>query len=718
MMLQRLELQAFGRFRDEVVEFAPGMNLVSGPNDSGKTTLVQAVTAVLFGAGQAARFVPWEHPDSCSAALVWTSNDRQVRIERDFVSGQVTCSETDESGDFKQVFRGFPESEAPDAEGTAYLSYLQSLLGVSRRDLFQALLYGDPMEGAGGTSPEHLKACLCDGEAVLFNEMLKTLQDEYLAISSANSWGEKTEETSALEHVALRLGELEKEWFSVQEAIRHRERPNAGALVGTAFGDEEATVGHVTSGQVSELSPEEEKAQKYHPVDDAPEASAKNPVTRRTELEAELAKTGLPKKIPAQLPELLIGCGELRQTLAEHKRALGARQEERRRCHFPAWQKPLGGLAAVWGAAWIWAHTQSSFAPVWGGLLLSATVGAWYVWGCLQARSSGLGLDKQIAGLEEQIGGLQEQLTDMKDRFEAIGLSPSPVEMVRMQKNLPRHLQILDELEKIEQEYPGNIRNTACTSPIAPETVTASVGQPAVGDSEIRAEETMPVDDGGNGGNEIPVESSSSPVSSGLEELLAARCRIEAEGEVLRVRESCLKARAEILISACSLIRETLDDRSRSDCGQETFIRLLGQVLNDLTGGGIEQVRLTESFNVELPGPDGAWLPVERFSSGVRTLVRMALCLALNRLRCEPARLPMLLDDPLGSFDRKRRGLVMKVLEECAAGQQVILFSHEEALRRRAAREGWHLVSLRTAGPSVAANNEEKNHDDGQLSFL
>lgn len=136
MMLQRLELQAFGRFRDEVVEFAPGMNLVSGPNDSGKTTLVQAVTAVLFGAGQAARFVPWEHPDSCSAALVWTSNDRQVRIERDFVSGQVTCSETDESGDFKQVFRGFPESEAPDAEGTAYLSYLQSLLGVSRRDLF------------------------------------------------------------------------------------------------------------------------------------------------------------------------------------------------------------------------------------------------------------------------------------------------------------------------------------------------------------------------------------------------------------------------------------------------------------------------------------------------------------------------------------------------------------------------------------------------------
>jgi uncharacterized protein YhaN len=203
-----------------------------------------------------------------------------------------------------------------------------------------------------------------------------------------------------------------------------------------------------------------------------------------------------------------------------------------------------------------------------------------------------------------------------------------------------------------------------------------------------------------------------------LEELLAARCRIEAEGEVLRVRESRLKARAEILISACSLIRETLDDRSRSDCGQETFIRLLGQVLNDLTGGGIEQVRLTESFNVELPGPDGAWLPVERFSSGVRTLVRMALCLALNRLRCEPARLPMLLDDPLGSFDRKRRGLVMKVLEECAAGQQVILFSHEEALRRRAAREGWHLVSLRTAGPSVAANNEEKNHDDGQLSFL
>lgn len=716
MMLRRLELQAFGRFRDEIVEFAPGMNLVSGPNDSGKTTLVQAVTAVLFGAGQVARFVPWEDAARCRAALVWTSDDGQVRIERDFLSGQVICSETDEAGAFQSVFCGFPQSEHAVADRAAYLSYLQNLLGVSRKDLFQALLYGDSLEGTAGVSPEGLKACLYGGETAAFNETLDQLQSECLEISSVNPWGLQVEEPGVLEKIAQRLGALEQEWFSVHETICQWDGCDVVSVAENVAEEEAASDRQTMAAVAEETRPDGQAAEEEQTPADAIDGHGAEPDEHRAELEAELAKTGLPRKIPEQLPELLFSYGELRQAMAEHKRALGARQEERRRSGMPAWQKPLWILVALWAVVWIWSRTQSSFMPVWGGLLVSAVGAGWYAWCCLQARGAGRALDTQIAGLEEQVGGLQEQLAELNERLETLGLSPSPVEMVRMQKNLSRHLRILEQLEQCEQVACEESETSVSLSATDMMEAPPVAEDPSAAGADTRTADVLPDDDGEQGEQRNPADRSPLPETGSIEELLDLRTRIETEGEVLRAREARLKARAETLQTACSLLRDTLADCSGSDL--QTFTRILEHTVNGLTGGAVEKVHITECFNVELPGPDGAWRPVEHFSSAIRMLVQMALCLSLNQVRGEAARLPMLLDDPMGSFDRKRRGQVMKILEECAAGQQVILFSHEEALRRRAMREGWHLISLRTAGPSVAASNEEKNVDDGQLSFL
>jgi hypothetical protein len=58
------------------------------------------------------------------------------------------------------------------------------------------------------------------------------------------------------------------------------------------------------------------------------------------------------------------------------------------------------------------------------------------------------------------------------------------------------------------------------------------------------------------------------------------------------------------------------------------------------------------------------------------------------------------------------------VLEHYAAGHQVILFSHEETLRRKAIRDNWNLIPLNAGDSSPTAGKEEKNDHDGQLSFL
>ena len=48
MRLHRLRVWNFGAVRDIDVEFGPGLNVLYGPNDLGKSTLVDAIRLVLL----------------------------------------------------------------------------------------------------------------------------------------------------------------------------------------------------------------------------------------------------------------------------------------------------------------------------------------------------------------------------------------------------------------------------------------------------------------------------------------------------------------------------------------------------------------------------------------------------------------------------------------------------------------------------------------------
>lgn len=49
MRITRLELKAFGRFTDRTLDFGPGLHIVHGPNEAGKSTTLRALKAWLFG---------------------------------------------------------------------------------------------------------------------------------------------------------------------------------------------------------------------------------------------------------------------------------------------------------------------------------------------------------------------------------------------------------------------------------------------------------------------------------------------------------------------------------------------------------------------------------------------------------------------------------------------------------------------------------------------
>ena len=48
MRIRRLRLVNFKRFADHEIELEPGLNLVVGPNESGKSSIAEALSMVLF----------------------------------------------------------------------------------------------------------------------------------------------------------------------------------------------------------------------------------------------------------------------------------------------------------------------------------------------------------------------------------------------------------------------------------------------------------------------------------------------------------------------------------------------------------------------------------------------------------------------------------------------------------------------------------------------
>lgn len=94
MKIMSVGLQRFGQFTEHPpLEFGPGLNLVVGPNEAGKTTLVDAILMLLFGVTKKESLYKRYRPlagDEYAANMVVQTSDGQVwRINRDFEQGRL-----------------------------------------------------------------------------------------------------------------------------------------------------------------------------------------------------------------------------------------------------------------------------------------------------------------------------------------------------------------------------------------------------------------------------------------------------------------------------------------------------------------------------------------------------------------------------------------------------------------------------------------------------
>ncbi|MDY0269780.1 ATP-binding protein [Trichloromonas sp.] len=748
MILQAIELRNFGKFAEKTFEFRRGMNLVYGVNEAGKTTLVEAIPAVLFGVRDKKRFRSWASGEECAAALVFTGRRGRVRIARDLLDDRVELVETDGEGREVHRFSGSVPPEEAAAGSGEYGEHLLRLFGLNEEAVFRSsLFFGQGQLGAPGAPAMagRIRSLLSGFGQVDYDRVLAGLRDELADLADDRSGG-RAGESGELEKVTAEVAALEDRWREGRQAQEQlatlrdeiAELENSIAFDRSEYGKGERYLAlvrnhyRVTAGATpASFAPPPEPPPT--PVAEASVASSvEDPAEERNRLERELAKTGLPREIPEDLVKILVDADEERKVLVSLQ---GEAAELRKELHgwcTPPWKgtAALSLLLFSAGAGLSWVFPGITL-WLWGG----GGVAALLPWGLHfmragQARGERNRIQELIREVEERREEVQTRLAALDGRFERLGLSPSAVEVVRMRKNLPRHQELLARIRELEAATSGvksaqvleEEKPTASSSAEEPASLAAEPPRTLPPEALLPQEELPAAEEKLRELGESLREREArllelSRAEATLRASLADLCAIEREGKGLKSRRDSLSRRREVLRLAAELLDAAVEEFRSTYL--ERFAADIGTYLMATTRGSYGRISFDEKFSLLLPAKgEAGWRPLEHFSRGTADAVYLAVRLALSRHLARGQRLPLFLDDPLVNFDGERLQETVGMLENVAREHQLIFLTHNESLLKRAGQKRWHLLSLDQARSGRNRASEERNDDVEQLHLL
>ncbi len=97
MKLTRLRVENFRRFREprELTDFAPGLNLFTGANEVGKSTLADAIRCAFFERHRSSsleRLRPWDEPSATPTVEIdFELGGQRCRLTKAFLGKQRRC---------------------------------------------------------------------------------------------------------------------------------------------------------------------------------------------------------------------------------------------------------------------------------------------------------------------------------------------------------------------------------------------------------------------------------------------------------------------------------------------------------------------------------------------------------------------------------------------------------------------------------------------------
>lgn len=724
MILRSVELESFGRFRSQTVEFRRGMNLVIGPNEAGKSTIAESIPAVLFGTDRLERFKPWGR-NVCSAVLFFEGQGRTIQVKRNLITDEVELVEKDDLYHVLSQFSGKAPLRGRSASCREYRVLLESLLGVADENLFRATYFfgHQPKEWSGDELAQKLRTLVSGTAETDYAEILDDLLDEHFQLTRSNPWGRDKQRDREYEEVCQQLYELGEQG----------DAETAGSVPVFVEIDSSAD----TKEQVERLSEELETDRLEHEkglryiervrrqlaetsetavspvVETKPEPLVKT--TSKGTLSEQLAAVGLPKNPPRELPELLAEAAEVRQEFAELQQPFAALNNREKKIPAVPWLLLCAIvvlLSAINGVAW-WQNMLFPLVLLVAGICGASLLG-WGFWLHINRKKALAECSKERSRLDQKKIVAQKRQADLSERSEALGLPSSAIDMVRVQKLVAAHRELLERWWK-EGDSPAvecsTRQDLLSTGSETTEKPSASTDTEEDGHElqqlEVRMAEF-----------EIELKQKESRLQTlrlQLKEFSSEQLpQMTTSGTALHNRKLALDERISVLRKAINLLAGAVDEFSRSH-----LLRLneeASKLFSKITNGRYPALKLDENMSPSVQVDDRRWMPVESFSRGTVDAIYLSLRVALAKVRDDGRSLPLMLDDPFVHLDQKRLATTLNLIDIASADGQLILFSHNLDLGKRAARERWHVVPL--DGDAVDTTTEEGGDHAGQLHLL
>ncbi|MBZ4665986.1 AAA family ATPase [Mahella sp.] len=124
MIIRKLYISNFGKFKDNIIELKPGLNVIYGVNEAGKSTIRSFIEGMLYGfkkpdarrrsfTDDRQRYRPWVGA-SYTGAIEYEIDSRVYRIERDFANDRVNIYDAATGEDIGAICAILPGTREPD----------------------------------------------------------------------------------------------------------------------------------------------------------------------------------------------------------------------------------------------------------------------------------------------------------------------------------------------------------------------------------------------------------------------------------------------------------------------------------------------------------------------------------------------------------------------------------------------------------------------------
>jgi DNA repair exonuclease SbcCD ATPase subunit len=703
--IRRLQLKDVRRYRELDIDLAPGLTVVRGPNEAGKTTIQRAIELavtrrVTSAAGDLESLRPWDaEPEARSVVTLEFEQDEEDGVKK---------------GTLEKTFAG--------SRGTVRLEYEgQTIDDPALADQIVAELTGIPTEGffraTASIRHQELEDVTRD-EASLRDRLQASISGADRGTSRARKKLDKAiyDLTTKGDKNPGRLKVAETAIGKAQASVEQGE-----AALAQLAGDRDILAGaHDRRAEIELILAERrsmlEKARQAERLAAERDAAQERYERYRqaVEVTAQLDQLAATHPSPNPLPVVRAGVDRLR-TLDVRARELRAALAGEVNVNFEIAPEPttwrsvsrvsivlivIGLLVSIVSVAAnvLKVATLGIIPAVVGGIIagIGLILGGVAVG---QRRSYSMGgqlrdveIDRRLRGRSEMEAELAQCEADTARRLGTLGLEDLPAAETLLAAE-EAHVAQIDRLTAqrdglVGKEPPDSLTVVRDASALEISQKASAIDALGPIAKEPRARERL----------EVEVREQESGLERSRDDEANARARVEANtvdaehvaGEAERLttwREqlATLERRQRVYAGTLSAIdrAEQATMKTATRYLEQRMVRDLAQV----TGGRYRHVRIDDrTLDIEVRAPEKRdWVKVSALSQGTMDLVYLTARLGLVRLVTGDRRPPLILDDPFVTLDDERATRALELLGSVATDFQVIYLTTSDRYDRIAA---------------------------------